>query len=97
MNNVNQQIKLGSKIENDFAHRSEKNVSKGVQQLVQFQSRCYGFKKIAQQKTPGGKEYTLMHFQKNANQVEYSSLLGNIVTTSHAVSRSCQSELETEK
>ena len=86
LNDVKQQIKLGSKIENDFAHRSEKNISKGVQQLVQFQSRCYGFKKISQQKTPGGKKYRLVRFQKTANQVDYSSLLGDIVTTSHEVS-----------
>ena len=75
LNDVNEHIKLGTKIENDFSHRSEKNISKGVPQLIQFQSRCYGFKEIAQQKTPRRKEYRSVCFLKNDNQVDYSRLL----------------------
>ena len=51
LDDVNPNIELGRTIENDIADRSEKNISKGVQQLIQFKRRCFDFPEIC----PAGK------------------------------------------
>ena len=85
-NDVNQRIKLGTTIEDDIANRSERNISKAVQQIIQFKNRIFDFQKLARQERRGGKNYRLLNFHKNNNQVQYSSLLGDIVSTSHVIS-----------
>ena len=81
------QTELGTTIEYDIADRSEKNISKGVQQLIQLKNRYFDFQKLARQERREGKNYRLLHFHKNTNQIQYSSLMGDIVSTSHAMSR----------
>ena len=83
---INQQIKLGLTIEDDITNRSEKNISKAVQQIIQFKSRISDFQKLARQERRGGKNYRLLQFHKSNNQVQYSSLMGDLVSTSHVIS-----------
>ena len=87
LDDVNPNIELGRTIEHDIADRSEKNISKGVQQLIQFKRRCFDFQKFARQERRERRTYRLLHFHKNNNQIQYSSLMGDIVSTSHAMSR----------
>ena len=66
---------------------SEKNISKGVKQLITFQGRCTAFKALTRPERSKWKSYKVVDFQKYDNQVEYSSLMGDIVTKVHRVSR----------
>ena len=80
-------IGWGTNTENDIANRSEKNISKGVKQLVTFQGRCTAFKALTRLERSKWKSYKVVDFQKYDNQVEYSSMMEDIVTKVHRVSR----------
>ena len=81
LDEVTPQIELGTTIEDDITDRSERNISRGVQQLIQFKNRIFDFQKLAGQERRGGENYRLVHFHKNNNLLDYSSLMGDIVTT----------------
>ena len=71
----------GTNIENDIANCSERNISKGVQQLIKFKSQCSAIKTLLKLESSIWKNYKVVHFQKNGNKIEYSSLMGDIVVT----------------
>ena len=80
-------IGWGTNIENDIANRSERNISKRVKQLITFQGRCTAFKALARLERLKWKSYNVVHLQKYDNQVEHSSLIGDVFTKLHKVSR----------
>ena len=87
LDKISSNIVFGTNIENDISHRSEKNISKGVQELGKFQINCSALKALAQRNRSEGNNYKVVRFQKNGNQLEYSSLMGDVVITSHEVSQ----------
>ena len=87
LDKISSNIVFGTNIKNDISQRSERNISKGVQELSKFKTNCSALKALAHLNRSEGNNYKVVRFQKNGNQVEYSSLIGDIVITSHEVSQ----------